>query len=732
MRRKLRAFGRRKAPTLFRLGPSPDEAAEPLRLPRSIALLAAVAFLFAAPTAQAARSEFFGIAHGPTLDDTDLQTMAATKVKTDRILLSWRRVQPSSGRFDWRATDRVVGGLASHGIRGVPVASGSPAWAGTGGPKRPPVNNESAQRAWEEFLTAAVARYGRGGSYWTDGYHQQFGEAAVPLPVQSWQIWNEPNLYEFYPGATVAQAAARYGELLQVSHDAVRSKDWQAEIVLAGIATQNSLTAFDFLDSLYSVPGIKGDFDAVAQHPYASNVDNVRSAIEQLRQVMANNGDAAKPLWITELGWGSAPADGLGINLGLAGQASMLTSSFKLILSHRSDWNVQRLYWFDWRDPAPDSPYADICLRCGSAGLLAHDRTPKPAFDAFLAFTAETIPPSASITMGPSQGSLITDPTPTFSFTSSEAGSTFACRTDAGPFSACASRFTAPGLSNGLHSFSVKAIDAAGNESAIVSRSFTVDTTAPQTMIDAGPSGTTNDPTPTFAFSSTDPGSSFECKVDSRSYAACSSPLTQAQVADGSHTFSVRAIDPAGNTDPTPDSRTFTVATASVTVSDSALVITAAPGAKDNLAITQPSASNLRVTDFPAGAYAGSGIHTGPGCTRSGDYTANCFAGGITPVLPMRVTSADQGDKVVNSSGLPSSLYGGTGNDSLEGGTADDILNGGAGADLLSGMDGNDVLLAHDGASDQTIDCAGGSDKAGLDLLPQDFAVSHCETKTRY
>ncbi len=194
---------------------------------------------------------------------------------------------------------------------------------------------------------------------------------------------------------------------------------------------------------------------------------------------------------------------------------------------------------------------------------------------------------------------------------------------------------------------------------APVHRSFTVDATPPQTAIDSGPQGTTNDPTPTFAFSS-EPGASFECKLDSGPYAACGSPKTTSHLADGSHTFSVRATDPADNTDPSPASRNLTLRTASVEVSGSALVVTAAPGAEDNLAITRPSASIVRVTDFPGGAYRGSGVHTGAGCTRSGDYTANCLAAAITPVLPALVTSAgQQADRVVNSTDLPSSLYGG-------------------------------------------------------------------------
>jgi hypothetical protein len=81
--------------------------------------------------------------------------------------------------------------------------------------------------------------------------------------------------------------------------------------------------------------------------------------------------------------------------------------------------------------------------------------------------------PQATITAGPSGAT--TDSTPTFSFKSSEAGSTFQCHFDGKPFASCASPYT-PGsaLSKGNHIFYVKAIDAAGNESAVKSRSFKV------------------------------------------------------------------------------------------------------------------------------------------------------------------------------------------------------------------------------------------------------------------
>jgi sugar lactone lactonase YvrE len=106
-------------------------------------------------------------------------------------------------------------------------------------------------------------------------------------------------------------------------------------------------------------------------------------------------------------------------------------------------------------------------------------------------------------------------------------------------------------------------IDASGNlyvaDSGNHRVRMVVESFAPNTTITSGPSGTIDDPTPTLTFSSSEAGSDFECRVDWGRFAACSSPHTTARLADGSHTFQVRAIDPAGNTDRSPAARTFRV-----------------------------------------------------------------------------------------------------------------------------------------------------------------------------
>lgn len=88
-----------------------------------------------------------------------------------------------------------------------------------------------------------------------------------------------------------------------------------------------------------------------------------------------------------------------------------------------------------------------------------------------------------------------------------------------------------------------------------------IDCDPPETTISGGPTGTTSDATPTFDLVSNEAGSTFECRLDSAAFAACTTPHTTAPLADGSHTFEVRATDTSGNTDPTPASRGFTVDT---------------------------------------------------------------------------------------------------------------------------------------------------------------------------
>jgi len=121
-----------------------------------------------------------------------------------------------------------------------------------------------------------------------------------------------------------------------------------------------------------------------------------------------------------------------------------------------------------------------------------------------------------------------------------------------------------PSLADG-HRYGIRTLahDSQGNtQFGATSVTILADGTPPQTSIESGPTGTTNDSTPTFAFSANEAGASFECRVDTAPFAACTSPRTTETLSDGAHGFDVRAIDQAGNVDPTAASRSFTVDTA--------------------------------------------------------------------------------------------------------------------------------------------------------------------------
>jgi hypothetical protein len=180
---------------------------------------------------------------------------------------------------------------------------------------------------------------------------------------------------------------------------------------------------------------------------------------------------------------------------------------------------------------------------------------------------ADTTPPDTTIDSGPS--GTTTSPDVRFTFSSPESGTTFECQLDAGGWSECISPVAYSGLSPAVHTFEVRALDAVGNpDPDPARRAFTVeppaaapvDTSAPDTTIDSGPSDTTESRYATFGFSSTESDSTFECRLDGGGWGACSSPAEYSELLEGPHTFEARAIDAAGNADPSPASRAWSVA----------------------------------------------------------------------------------------------------------------------------------------------------------------------------
>ena len=102
-----------------------------------------------------------------------------------------------------------------------------------------------------------------------------------------------------------------------------------------------------------------------------------------------------------------------------------------------------------------------------------------------------------------------TPPTPTSPSAPSEAGSTFECQLDGGGWSACASPKSYTGLTDGSHTFEVRATDAAGNTDADARRATPGRSTRPRRTRRSprSPSDPSNSSGPDFTFSATEAGS---------------------------------------------------------------------------------------------------------------------------------------------------------------------------------------------------------------------------------
>ncbi|QDE70500.1 cell envelope biogenesis protein OmpA [Myxococcus xanthus] len=173
-------------------------------------------------------------------------------------------------------------------------------------------------------------------------------------------------------------------------------------------------------------------------------------------------------------------------------------------------------------------------------------------------WTVDATAPDTTIVSGPP--AVTNSTSATFDFSSNESPVTYQCSLDGAPFVACTDPQTFTGLSQGNHTLAVRAVDAAGNvDPTPATYAWTVDTTAPETTIVSGPSGTTTSSSATFDFSSNESPVTYQCSLDGAPFVACTDPQTFTGLADGAHTLAVRAVDAAGNVDSTPATRTWTV-----------------------------------------------------------------------------------------------------------------------------------------------------------------------------
>jgi hypothetical protein len=191
--------------------------------------------------------------------------------------------------------------------------------------------------------------------------------------------------------------------------------------------------------------------------------------------------------------------------------------------------------------------YSTLSQGTHTFSVQAQDAAGNPSSATTFSWTVDTTPPPQPvITSSPANPTNQTSAN--FSFSDTEAGVSFVCQLDTSAFSACASPKSYSSLSQGTHTFAVKAQDAAGNQSSPASVSWTIDTTPPpQPAITSTPANPTNQTTASFSFSDTQAGVSFLCQLDTSAFSTCTSPKSYSTLSQGTHTFSVKAQDAAGN-----------------------------------------------------------------------------------------------------------------------------------------------------------------------------------------
>jgi len=327
------------------------------------------------------------------------RSLGVTQVRTD---WEWRVVEPRKGSYDWSRLDAMVQIAQKEGVELLPIVHYAPDWALVPGSKPKDVYQMApASDAYEDyarFLLASVQRYG------------PQGNAPFPFtPIVHWQVWNEPNIRQFWGPRPDPAAFTRLMQAVQRTLAPVRSK---VKLVHAGLSKAD----VGFMWQLWDANPRHGDtFDILAVHPYLfDSRDGIRepedmdaddsSAVRMgfvgslkdpgflgkvfnLQLFMTLRGAPGKPIWITEMGYFIARHK-LGVTE--AGQAERLRKTLEFIERRLTSTpygsgaralpaNVQRVYWFSLEDyPSPDG--------FGNFGLVRPDGGERDAARAFRAF----------------------------------------------------------------------------------------------------------------------------------------------------------------------------------------------------------------------------------------------------------------------------------------------------------------------------------------------------------
>ena len=329
----------------------------------------------------AAPRSFFGLNNSyrpPTASDaTRIQNAGVGVFRRD---LNWRTVEPrppdeTGHHYDWRKYDAIFRRIAERGVRVMPVIVTSPRWVR--GTVQFPPQTEAEHRAFKAFVGAAVRRYGPRGSFWRGK------SVSRSVRAWDWQIWNEPNLGQFWNNQPDAR---EYARLLKAAGRAVHGADPDARVIAAGVARDVGQDPRRFLGALFSINGVSSATDAFAIHPYGWNPRDVVTYLGQLRSALAGTSGGSKPMWVTEIGWGTGglatPMTVGGGWLGYRRQAEYLREAYRELLRVREAYRIRGAVWFNLNDRRPGTYWFY------NAGLFDVRGNAKPSWGAMRCVTA--------------------------------------------------------------------------------------------------------------------------------------------------------------------------------------------------------------------------------------------------------------------------------------------------------------------------------------------------------
>lgn len=409
-----------------------------------------------------------------------LRAAGVTHVRED---VSWARIERSPGVFRWEGMDRWVVAATQNDLEIIALVGDSPAWATPGWNVAP--TGAAPLADFSNFVRRLVQRYGTNGAFWRA--HPEL----KPVPIRYYDIWNEPYVSRFWSDRFPDPAG--YARMFKAVVQAARPVDPRARFLLEA-DTRVIETGWPwqpFLSAMFdAVPDLGEYAYAVSVHPYQGDGGSPRTCsrptpsrgvkqdwratvlqfcrIEDIRRILDARGAHDTRIWITEIGWSTAP-HGKG-SVSERRQAAYVSEVFDLLRARRG--LVSGVVWYEYQAPARDP------ARHGEFfGLVGPDGTPKPAWDAFRAEAGHEasgdLAERAAAARRTSPETRITRKPPKlirrsgkarikFAFVGRSSRARFACRLGSATFSRCTSPI-AYRRGHGSYRFQVRATDAAGD-----------------------------------------------------------------------------------------------------------------------------------------------------------------------------------------------------------------------------------------------------------------------------